>query len=526
MNPLVAQPLRLPSTRTARSCGAGCQPAAGWQPACSFLQSAGRRLATGVQDAILPHNACRVQQTEGRGRADYGRVHAPPRPSLLSWFVELSGFVKKLLVAVLILVLGVPLLLLLLSSAPHVTVVSPTRVVGTSTPVAVRVASPHGLRRVTAELEQDGQRFKVFESVKPSHRVFFLGKNEPPSEVNFSAGKDRAPGLHDGKARLIVEAQANDFRAGTDTVALDVDVNTQPPRVTADGVQHYINQGGTELVTFTISGYWTEAGVRVGPYTFRSFPLPGHSGERFSIFAFPWDVPADTVPIVYARNPSGAEAKAHFWCKVFPKKFRSRDLELTDAFIDKVTDEIDPNGTGDKLQRFLKINGELRRQNNQVLADLRFKTEEKMLWTGPFWRYGKTESEFADHRAYVYHGKVVDHQTHLGFDLSDVQHAPVVAANDGRVVFAGPLGIYGNCTVVDHGYGLQSIYGHQSQLEVKPGDMVKRGQEIGRSGTTGLAGGDHLHFSMQVDGVQITPVEWWDEHWIHDRILSKISGKS
>ena len=432
---------------------------------------------------------------------------------------------KKLIAAVAILVLGVPLTLLMLSSAPEVTV-SPVRVIGVATPVSIQVTSPHGVRRVTAELEQDGQQYKVFEAEQPAHRVFFLGKKQPPSEVKFSAGKAQAPALHDGKARLIVEAQANDFHAGTTTVSLDVDVNTQPPRVTADGLQHYINQGGVELVTFTISGYWTEAGVRVGPYTFRSFPLPGHANERFSIFAFPWDVPADTMPLVYARNPSGAEAKAHFSCKIFPKKFRSRDLELTDAFIDKVTDETDPTGTGDKLQRLLKIHGDLRRQNNQVLADLRLKTEERMLWTGPFWRYGKTESEFADHRAYVYHGKVVDHQTHLGFDLSDVQHAPVVAANDGRVVFAGPLGIYGNCIVVDHGYGLQSIYGHLSQIGVNVGDMVKRGKEMGRSGATGLAGGDHLHFSMQVDGVQITPVEWWDEHWIHDRILSKVSGKS
>jgi murein DD-endopeptidase MepM/ murein hydrolase activator NlpD len=407
-----------------------------------------------------------------------------------------------------------------------VTVVTPVRVIGMDTPIAVRVTSPHGVRRVTAELEQNDQRYRIFESVRPARRLFFIGKNEPPADIKFSAGKTRAPALHDGKARLIVEAQANDFHGGTATVVLDVDVNTQPPRVTADGVQHYINQGGAELVAFTVSGYWTEAGVRVGSYTFRSFQLQGRpAGERFSIFAFPWDVPADTVPIVYARNPSGIEAKAHFWCKVFPKKFRSRDLELPDSFVDKVVDEIDPNGSGDKLQRFLKINGDLRRENNRTLADLRLKSEERMLWSGPFWRYGKTESEFADHRAYVYHGKVVDHQTHLGFDLSDVQHAPVVAANDGKVVFAGPLGIYGNCIVVDHGYGLQSIYGHLSQLAVKPGDMVKRGQEMGRSGATGMAGGDHLHFSMQVDGVQITPVEWWDPHWIHDRILSKVSAQ-
>ncbi|MCL5742870.1 MAG: M23 family metallopeptidase, partial [Acidobacteria bacterium] len=82
--------------------------------------------------------------------------------------------------------------------------------------------------------------------------------------------------------------------------------------------------------------------------------------------------------------------------------------------------------------------------------------------------------------------------------------------------------IYDNCIVVDHGYGLQSIYGHLSEVDVKVGDMVKRGQPMGKSGATGLAGGDHLHFSMQIDGVQINPVEWWDEHWIKDRIFSKV----
>ena len=97
-----------------------------------------------------------------------------------------------------------------------------------------------------------------------------------------------------------------------------------------------------------------------------------------------------------------------------------------------------------------------------------------------------------------------------------------VAANDGKVVFAERLGIYGNCIVVDHGYGLQSIYGHLSQIQVKAGDMVKKGQTMGRSGETGLAGGDHLHFSMQIDGVQVNPIEWWDEHWIHGHILSRM----
>jgi murein DD-endopeptidase MepM/ murein hydrolase activator NlpD len=154
-------------------------------------------------------------------------------------------------------------------------------------------------------------------------------------------------------------------------------------------------------------------------------------------------------------------------------------------------------------------------------------TEQKVLWTGPFLQLGnsKVEAKFADVRSYIYKGKKVDQQVHLGFDLSVTQHTPVVASNDGKVVYAGNLGIYGNCIVVDHGYSLQSIYAHLSQIDVKPGDMVKKGQSMGKSGSTGLAGGDHLHYGMQVDGVQINPVEWWDSHWIKDRILSKIPGR-
>jgi murein DD-endopeptidase MepM/ murein hydrolase activator NlpD len=277
-------------------------------------------------------------------------------------------------------------------------------------------------------------------------------------------------------------------------------------------------------VVGTLSGYWTDAGVRAGPYSFRTWPLAGSKTERFSLFAFPWDLPADTMPFFFAKNP-GAESKATFWYKVFPKKFRSRDLEIDDKFLEKVVTQIDPMGSGDLLPRFLKINGELRKKNNQTLADLRLKTADHFLWKDAFLQLAnsKVESQFADKRSYIYKGKKVDEQVHLGFDLSVTQHVAVSSANDGKVVYADDLGIYGNCVVVDHGYGLQSIYGHLSELGVKPGDMVKKGQSLGKSGSTGLAGGDHLHFSMQVDGVQINPVEWWDEHWIKDRVRSKLA---
>ena len=87
--------------------------------------------------------------------------------------------------------------------------------------------------------------------------------------------------------------------------------------------------------------------------------------------------------------------------------------------------------------------------------------------------------------------------------MAQTANSPVRSANSGKVIYADRLGLYGNCVILDHGYSLQRLYGHVS-------------------GATGMAFGDHLHFSMMVAGVQIDPKEWWDEHWIKDRILSKI----
>jgi murein DD-endopeptidase MepM/ murein hydrolase activator NlpD len=420
-----------------------------------------------------------------------------------------------LIVAALILI-AVPLVLLGLSGHSELRFDPQPKVIGASTPVKLIITNPHGVRHVRVYLDQNGSQTTVFETSARARRWSFWRRHETPVAFTF-----KASGKHDGKAQLIAEATSNDFRGSEDTLTAEVDVNTRPPSIVADGMQHYINQGGSEMVLFTPSGYWTDSGVRLGSYTFRSFPVPGSATERFALFAFPWNMPVDAKAVVYATNPAGAVATADFWQKVFPKEFRHRDFELSDAFIQKVDNELDPGGAGDPIERFVKINRDMRRENNKTLSDLRLKTEPRMLWSGPFLYNSKVESFYADVRTYLYKGKKVDQETHLGFDLAGTQHMPVLAANTGKVIWAAPLGIYGNCIVLDHGYGLQSIYGHLSHIEVHVGDMVKKGQEMGRSGSTGMAGGDHLHFSMQIDGVQVNPVEWWDEHWIHDHILAR-----
>lgn len=427
---------------------------------------------------------------------------------------------KKVVVLGLILLIVVPLAIFAARSAtPVLALPASLTSLGQATPVNLSVRDPRGVRSVRAYIEQNGVRYQVFESTQPT--------KSSEQSWDFTAGVKTTPQLQAGKAKLIAEATSNDLLRKTARMEREVTVVTQPPTLSVDSEQHYLYLGMADLATFNVSGTWTDAGVRVGDQTFRSWPLPGGKPGLFSLYAFAWNMSPDKVPVVYASNAAGNDVTSPL-VVIFPKKeqpkYTTHDLQVSDGFMQKVINELDPNGTGDPVTRFVRINSEMRRANNKTLSDLRFKTADHFLWSRPFIRqpHSQAEANFADLRNYIYQGKKIDQQVHLGYDLAVTQHVGVAASNDGKVVYAAPLGIYGNCVVVDHGYGLQTIYGHLSRIDVHEGDMVKQGQAMGLSGMTGMAGGDHIHFAMQLDGVQIDPKEWWDAHWIKDHIAKRV----
>jgi murein DD-endopeptidase MepM/ murein hydrolase activator NlpD len=297
---------------------------------------------------------------------------------------------------------------------------------------------------------------------------------------------------------------------------------------------HYVNQGGSEMIVYRVTPADVESGVGVADLTYPGFPGSGAGLSdpemRVAFFALLYSQKPDTPMELVARDVAGNDTRAQFDHRVFPKNFRASRIPLDDAFLSRVVPSILRSApqlkapSDDPLRAFLAINNDLRRQNNDAIAALAKKTEPRMLWEGAFERLGgsQVESSFADFRSYLYEGKEVDRQVHLGFDLAKTTNAPVTAANHGRVVFADELGIYGNTIVLDHGLGVQSLYAHLSSFAIGVGDEVKKGQTMGASGQTGLAGGDHLHFSMLVNGQFVNATEWWDAHWIEDRILRKL----
>jgi murein DD-endopeptidase MepM/ murein hydrolase activator NlpD len=270
--------------------------------------------------------------------------------------------------------------------------------------------------------------------------------------------------------------------------------------------------------------------VTAGDWRFPGSALPGGAAdERVALFGVPWNLEDASTLRVVAEDDAGNQGSATFVDR-FTRRPPARDrINLDDAFLNKVVPEIREHtpglaSKGSLIDDYLQINRELRAANAAELKQLAERSAARFPWSEPFLplRNGKVMSAFADQRTYVYGGKDVDQQTHLGFDLAVTAHVPVAAANSGTVLNASWLGIYGNCVILDHGLGVQTLYGHLSSIGVKVGDHVDKGQVIGRSGMTGLAAGDHLHFTVLVNGTAVNPVEWWDTKWMQDRVFRKI----
>jgi len=307
-------------------------------------------------------------------------------------------------------------------------------------------------------------------------------------------------------------------------------VDTVPPSLRAVSHMHNVNVGGVGFAVYQTSQDAASSGVFVDDLFFPGYPDRDQreKGIHHCYFAIPYDKTSNPKILLWAKDKAGNEAKTSFYCHVIQKKFREDKIEISDGFIQKLLPYFSfyPLGSEDSdIKKFLKINNDLRRENHQALSRLNDRTSPDKLWDGVWLSHlnGQTMARFADHRLYFYKGQRVDDKFHLGVDLASLANAPVLASNNGKVVFADRLGIYGLAVVIDHGQGLSSVYGHLSKIEVSPGQEVKKGEPVGVTGDTGLAGGDHLHFSVMLQGIFVNPVEWWDPHWIKDNVTKKLS---
>lgn len=341
--------------------------------------------------------------------------------------------------------------------------------------------------------------------------------------------KPKELGLSNGPARVVIKAESGILKK------IDYEINamvdTVPPSLEIINAPSVVDQGSGGFALLRAEDAESVT-VKLGGYSFKGFKAPSVSGRDaaaapgsrdrpsstyFVFFPAPIDIKGDSVFYAVAEDSAGNRVIKTLPTRLKTKRFKRSSMNISDSFINKVVlPLLDKTDIQDPVSAFKEVNEQQRAKSAKRLIEIAGKTGPEILWKGPFLQLknSKVMAGYGDKRTYLYKGKKISRSIHLGYDLASLANAPVEASNTGIVMFAGDLGIYGNAVIIDHGLGLMSLYGHLSSITVEEGRKIKKGEIIGRTGSTGLAGGDHLHFSILLHGYQVSPLYWWDSHWI------------
>ena len=319
------------------------------------------------------------------------------------------------------------------------------------------------------------------------------------------------------------------FQGNRVTKELMVDIDYKRPQINILANSYSVTQGGSGLIIFQVKDeamkhFYLEAGGR----KFKASPYK-EVGTFAALVAWPFNQ-NDFSARVVAEDMAGNRRVVNVPFFIRPKNYKVSWIRAKDKFIDgKISDLADSEPEyaliKDRVAKLKAINEDMRKSNEDIIHDLSMKISDELLdsWTvKPFYplRNGAKVASYGDHRHYYYEDKSneISQSYHVGLDMASTKMAKIISSNLGTVVYSDYNGIYGNMPMIDHGMGLYTLYGHCSNIMVQEGDEVAAGTAIAQTGMSGLALGDHLHFGILVQGVEVRPEEWMDKKWINDNI--------
>ena len=338
--------------------------------------------------------------------------------------------------------------------------------------------------------------------------------------------------MKDGPAKIIVKVEDKSrlklFSGNKNEISKDIILDLTPPNLELVTDQLNISQGGAGLIIYKINEDSVESGVEVGDYYFKGYGGYFKDPNLYlSFIAYPYNIGTDEKISLLAKDKAGNIRRLGIYYILKNIDYKKSDINVSERFILNTMAQLSNiQNNGKYKEMFLDVNRNLRNDNDKKISEITKQTDENILWEEEFSQLSnsKVEANFADHRTYYFNEEPIDQQYHLGYDLAVTKHFPIEAANSGIVLFADNLGIYGNTVIIDHGMGISTLYAHMSSVDVKVGDKISKKQIIGRTGRTGLAAGDHLHFGVYIQGIPVRPIEWWDGKWIKDNIMKKINN--
>lgn len=413
---------------------------------------------------------------------------------------------------------------------PTIALEKEVTVLGQKSKVAVLVSDQQsGLKELLVIVRQGQKEMVVLD--RQLGRANFWSKGVPSLQETIDVDAV-ALGVHDGPAEFVISVRDLSFwqwaRGNQTENVYPVTVDSKPPLLRMiDTPAAGFKPGGSGIIVYGSNKEILQHGISIDGIFHPGFPIPTRKdGAYGAMVGIPYDTEVIKEALVTGVDRAGNQARLPITLKFRSAKKKTDSINLSESFLNSKIPEFaqyypEMSAKGGLIEQFLFVNNEVRKENATRIKEICSHTDAERYWQGRFVRMDRSSpmAGFAQYRTYFYQDKEVDNQVHLGVDLASLQRAEVGAANNGKVVFADYMGIYGNMVIIDHGQGVFSLYSHLSEIRAQSGAMVKTSDVIGLTGTTGMAGGDHLHFSMLINGVFVTPVEWWDEHWINDNVL-------
>lgn len=394
----------------------------------------------------------------------------------------------------------------------------------TKTPLKVKISDNAGLKSVKLLLN-DGTKTVVI-----GQGEFAPGTKEQTLLVKYPKGE---LDIHAKALKLGISvtdsSKWNMFQGNTSKKTATIYIDMVPPTLNILANSYSITQGGAALVVLQAQDENIDkVYVKTAAKAFKTQPYK-KAGYYATLIAWPFnqdEFQADAVAVDKAGNTREVRIPLY----LISHKYKVSWIEASDKFIDgKITDlastEAEFAQIDNRLGKLKAINETMRLENEEKIHALGSVVSDEVLQSWkikPFYplRNGAKVASYGDERHYYYGDKAneVSLSYHVGYDLASTKMAEIKSSNAGKVVFAEANGIYGNMPMIDHGFGLYTLYGHCSGLLVHEGEEVVEEQAIATTGTTGLALGDHLHFGILVQGLEVRPVEWLDKEWIRKNI--------
>lgn len=309
-------------------------------------------------------------------------------------------------------------------------------------------------------------------------------------------------------------------------------IDKKRPKISIIANSYKISKGGSAVVIFKVDDENIEDIYIEANNKKRFKPQPFYK-EGYYISLLAWPIYDDSFrATVIAKDFAGNKAKSYVPLYLKEKHYKVSNIKLSDKFLDgKIADLAEEfeetQGVDDKIEQFRIINEEVRAKNEKLIHKLSSKVSDEMISDFKINRMyplknAQVVAHFGDHRKYFYDGEEVSEAYHVGLDLASNAMAKIKPQNSGEVVFADYNGLYGNMPMISHGLGLYTIYGHCSSLKVSEDDHVNARKTIANTGKSGYAMGDHLHFGVLVQGIEVRPQEWMDRTWIKLNITNVI----